>query len=71
MIPPGPEHRTAALRRAIAGLLAQAIKNAKQPLVPDIVMGAAGQASIADLLMSMAVASGSVGKLLTGDPPAV
>jgi hypothetical protein len=63
----GPD---AALRRAIAGLLAEAIKNAKQPLVPGIVMGAAGQVSIADLLMSMAVANGSVGKLLTRESPA-
>jgi uncharacterized membrane protein YqiK len=63
----GPD---AALRRAIAGLLAEAIKNARQPLVPGIVMGSAGQTSIADLLMSMAVANGSVGKVLTGEAPA-
>jgi hypothetical protein len=53
-------------RRAVAGLLAEAIKNAKQPLVPGIVMGA-GQASVADLLMSMAVANGTIGKALAGE----
>jgi uncharacterized membrane protein YqiK len=62
----GPD---AALRRAIAGLLAEAIKNAKQPLVPGIVMGSGGQTSITDLLMSMAVANGAIGKALTGDAP--
>jgi hypothetical protein len=62
----GPD---AALRRAITGLLTDAIKNAKHPLVPCIVMDAGGQASITDLLMSIAVTHRSVGKAL--EPPAV
>jgi uncharacterized membrane protein YqiK len=62
----GPD---AALRRAVAGLLTDAIKNASQPLVPGIVMGGTNTPSIADLLMSMAVANGSVGQALNGNPP--
>ena len=59
----GPD---AALRRIIAEMLSEAIQNAKQPLVPGIVMGEGGAPSIPSLLMSLAVADGSVGRVLRG-----
>jgi uncharacterized membrane protein YqiK len=56
----GPD---AALRKAVAAMLSDAIQHAKQPLVPGVVMGE-GQAGLVDLLMSMAVANGQVGKAI-------
>ena len=54
--------------RAIAGSLTDAIKNAKQPLMPGIVMGAGRQASMTDRLMSIAVANGPIGRALENPP---
>jgi uncharacterized membrane protein YqiK len=56
----GPD---AALRKAVAAMLSDAIQNAKQPLVPGVVMGE-GQAGLVDLLMSLAVANGQIGKAI-------
>jgi uncharacterized membrane protein YqiK len=58
----GPD---AALRKAIAGMLADAMQHASQPLVPHIVLGGDKPSNgMVDLLMAMSVADGSVGKAI-------
>jgi uncharacterized membrane protein YqiK len=58
----GPE---VALRKMIAQIAADAMRHANQPLVPQIVMGGERSGSaIADLLMAMSVANGSIGTAL-------
>jgi regulator of protease activity HflC (stomatin/prohibitin superfamily) len=59
-----------AMRKAIAEVLSDAIKHAAQPMVPRVVMGP-GQASMPDLLLSLAAADGSIGRAINEDADAV
>ena len=56
-----------ALRKAVAQILSEAVQNAAQPLVPGVVMGQGGAATVPDLLMGLALAKGDLTRSLAGD----